>query len=142
MEHRWNSRKEIHSTVTVYPGHFGAIKAVVKNISGNGMLLETDQFYLAKGGVVELAYAASPRVESETVRLKALTIHASGGLAGLMFIENAGDFAALWADSADHRVDAAPRAMNERTGKTDNGISASGCIPLFEGVLESGAMIY
>jgi len=40
-------------------------------------------------------------------RLKAPTFHAKDGLADLMFIENAGDFAARRADSADHGVDAA-----------------------------------
>jgi hypothetical protein len=142
MEHRWNSRTEINSTVTVYPKHFGAVKAMVKNISKHGMLLETDQFSLAKGGVVELAYTAFRKVASETVRLKALTIHASGGLAGLMFIENAGDFAALCADSADDGGDSAPRTLNERSGITDDGTSAAGYSPLSDGVLRSGVMMY
>lgn len=43
---------------------------------------------------MELAHAVSREAEDEAVRLKALTLHAEDGLTGLMFIENAADFAA------------------------------------------------
>jgi hypothetical protein len=122
MEHRWNSRKKVNSIITVHLQQFGAIKAMVKNISRTGMLLDTRQFNLPRGSVVELAYTVLRKLERETVRIKALTIHAGDGLAGIMFIEHAGDIAALWDDCAEHPLPA-PRHGGERHDvKPNNGM--------------------
>ena len=94
MEHRWSSRQEINSTITVHLQQFGAIEARVKNVSRTGMLLDIRQF-ITRGSIVELAYTVMRKLERETVRIKALTIHGGDGLAGIMFIEPAEDFAVL-----------------------------------------------
>ena len=86
MEHRWNARTQVNAAITLNLPHSGAIQAIVKNISRSGMLLDTRQFDLMRGGVVELAYTVARKLEREIVRLKALIVHGGDGLAGIMFI--------------------------------------------------------
>lgn|GEM_PF-2155366 len=112
MEHRWNSRQEINSTVMVYLEHFGVIRAQVKNISGDGMLLKTDRCELRKGAIVELICASVRALESGIARLRALIIHANDGLVGLMFIEDREKVAALWGDYQDDDAEDACRSMS------------------------------
>ena len=124
MEHRWSSRKDIDSTITVHLQNFGAITARVKNVSRTGMLLDTRQFNLMQGSIVELAYTVIRKLQSETVRLKALTIHAGEGLAGLMFIEAAGDITALMESSAGHSLPPTHHTSDRRNGESGNSISS------------------
>jgi len=100
MEHRWNSRKEINSTVTVYQERIGIIRATVKNVCADGMLMETGRSVLPKGAVVELTGTTLRKLESKMVRLKGLIIHAKDGVAGLMFIGDTTGITALLTDFA------------------------------------------
>lgn len=96
MEHRWNPRKEITSPVMVYQERIGLIRAEVKNISANGMLVNLGQSALSKGAVVELVGATLRRFQSKVLRLRALIVHTDEGLAGLMFLDAKETIAALW----------------------------------------------
>ncbi|MEJ2573620.1 MAG: hypothetical protein P8164_08565 [Gammaproteobacteria bacterium] len=97
MEHRWNPRKEMDSRVTVYRHGLGDFMAAVKNISAEGMLVDTGQYALPKGVMVELAAAALDGLQSSLLRLRALTVHADDdGAAGLMFIGDKRNIAALF----------------------------------------------
>ena len=111
MEHRWNSRKQVNAEITVHLQDRGAIKTTVKNVSRTGILLDTRHFDLSRGSIVELSFTASRKLEREIIRLKALTIHAGDGLAGLMFIEHAGDIVALLDDGGEHAYPAARYAV-------------------------------
>jgi hypothetical protein len=112
MEHRWNPRKEIDSPVMIYQEQTGNIKASVKNISANGMLVDMGQLMLTKGAIVELAGATMRSIESKMVCLKALIVHANEGLAGLMLIENREISAALWRDFADGQTETASHSYS------------------------------
>jgi hypothetical protein len=123
MEHRWNARTEVNAAIAVHLQHFGATQAIVKNVSRTGMLLDTRQFNLMRGGVVELAYTVARNLEGATIRLKALIVHAGDGLAGIMFIEHAGDFAALLDYCSGHALPAARHDGDLHHGKPDRAVA-------------------
>lgn len=95
MEKRYNPRKETNSSVLVFHKKMGCIKALVKNFSAHGMLVDTERSTLPKGSVVELAGPASWKLESRTGLPKALIIHSEDGKAGLMLTEDSGKIAEL-----------------------------------------------
>lgn len=95
MEKRFSPRKEINSSVLVFHKKMGCIKALVKNFSSHGMLVDTKRSTLPKGTVVELAGPASWKFESRTGLPKALIIHSQDGKAGLMLTEDSGKIAEL-----------------------------------------------
>ena len=84
MEKRFTPRQEINSSVLVFQNNIGCINAVVKNVSPQGMLLDTGEFTLPQGTVVELAGPASQLLESRMGLPKALIVHSNSGMAGLM----------------------------------------------------------
>jgi hypothetical protein len=84
VEHRFSPRKEINSSVLVFQKAIGCIKALVKNVSAHGMLVDTGRSTLPQGVVVELAGPASWKWESKLGLPKALIIHSKDGKAGLM----------------------------------------------------------
>lgn len=95
MERRWHPRKEIDSRVMVYREGLGNFMAAVKNISADGMLVDTGRYALAKGVIVELADAALNGLQSSLLRLRALIVHADDRAAGLMFVGDGRTLAAL-----------------------------------------------
>jgi hypothetical protein len=95
MEHRWHPRDEIDSPVMVYQKEVGLIKATVRNISADGMLVDMGRFAMAKGTMVALAGAAISRFQGPLLQLRALIIHGNDGLAGLMFVGGRHNVAAL-----------------------------------------------
>ena len=95
MEHRFNAREEVNSPVLVFHELVGCIKALVKNVSTNGMLVDTGRSTLPKGVVVELAGPASWKLESKTGLPKALVVHSENGKAGLMLEANSTRIARL-----------------------------------------------
>ena len=100
MEHRLSPREEIKSSVLVFQNTIGCIKALVKNVSAHGMLVDTGRSTLPKGLVVELAGPASWKFESKTGLPKALIIHSKDGEAGLMVTTNRGSYEHDWAEKA------------------------------------------
>lgn len=84
MEHRFSPRTEINSSVLVFQETIGCLKALVKNVSMHGMLVDTGRSTLPMGIVVELAGPVSWKFESKTGLPKALIIHSKDGKAGLM----------------------------------------------------------
>ena len=90
MDHRWNTRKEVATPRLIHPlliqqGAVGIIAASVRNISAGGMLVATRGGALQPGAVIELTAGISGTRRCKLFPLKALVIHATDGLAGLMF---------------------------------------------------------
>ena len=96
MEHRWYPRQEIELPVMVYQEQIGMIRAAVKNIGTNGVLVDMGRYVLSKGVIVKLVDATMKSLQSKMSRLRALIVHADEGVAGLMFIGDRRDVAALW----------------------------------------------
>jgi hypothetical protein len=98
MERRWNARKEFNSTVMVYQERAGIIRVSVKNVSADGMLMETGRSVLSKGALVELTGETLRKHGNKMTRLKGLIVHAKDGLAGLMFVGDTTGVIALLTD--------------------------------------------
>jgi len=87
MAYRWNTRKEINLPIMIYHNPVGFITASIKNVSADGILVDTGQFSLPKGAVVELAGAGSWQLESKIGLPKALITHVDDdGQAVLMLL--------------------------------------------------------
>ena len=107
MEHRFSPRKDMDSPVMIYQNQIGFISAAVKNVSTNGMLVDTGRYALTKGTVVELAGAASWRLESKMGLPKALVVHSNDGQTGLMLILNREKVDELWTNLHSEQADPA-----------------------------------
>jgi hypothetical protein len=103
MEHRFSPRVVTNSPVMIYDKQIGFIDALVKNVSATGMLVDTGRFSLNKGAVVELAGAASWRLESKIGLPKALIVHANNGQTGLLLIAHRSKDIDLWINSQHER---------------------------------------
>lgn len=99
MEHRFSPRVITNSPVMIYDKQIGFIDAFVRNVSATGMLVDTGRFSLTKGAVVELAGAASWRLESKTDLPKALIIHTKHGQTGLLLIAHTSEDIDSWINS-------------------------------------------
>jgi hypothetical protein len=88
MEHRAKTRKEINYPILIHHNPTGFINALIMNVSADGMLVDTGQFSLPKGAVVELAGTGSWLLESKMGLPKAIITHAKNGQAGLMLLSS------------------------------------------------------
>jgi hypothetical protein len=83
MERRLHSRHRARATVYVVPpGRRGAL-CKAHNLSANGVFVETRNLGLAKGSIVELAFAINLGSITKIHRRKAIVAHVSGGGTGL-----------------------------------------------------------
>lgn len=83
MERRLHTRHRAKTTVYVQtPGRNGRL-CKAKNLSANGVFVETQDLGLAKGTVVELAFAINLGVVTKIHRRTAIVAHVSHGGTGL-----------------------------------------------------------
>ena len=84
MERRLHSRHRARATVyVVAPGRRGAL-CKANNLSANGVFVETRNLGLAKGSIVELAFAINLGTVTKIHRRTAVVAHISRGGTGLM----------------------------------------------------------
>jgi hypothetical protein len=83
MERRLHSRHRAKATVyLVVPGRRGSL-CKAHNLSANGVFVETRNLGLAKGSIVELAFAINLGTITKIHRRKAIVAHVSRGGTGL-----------------------------------------------------------
>jgi hypothetical protein len=83
VERRLHSRHRAKATVyVVVPGRRGAL-CKAHNLSANGVFVETRNLGLAKGSIVELAFAINLGAITKIHRRKAIVAHVSRGGTGL-----------------------------------------------------------
>jgi hypothetical protein len=83
LERRLHSRHRARATVyLVAPGRRGAL-CKANNLSANGVFVETRNLGLAKGSIVELAFAINLGSITKIHRRKAIVAHVSRGGTGL-----------------------------------------------------------
>jgi len=83
MERRLHSRHRARATVyIVVPGRRGTL-CKAHNLSANGVFVETRNLGLAKGSIVELAFAINLGAITKIHRRKAIVAHVSRGGTGL-----------------------------------------------------------
>jgi hypothetical protein len=84
MERRLHTRHRARTTVYItYPGRTGKL-CKAKNLSANGVFVETSNLGLRKGQQVELAFAINLGSVTKIHRRTAVVAHISGGGTGLM----------------------------------------------------------
>ncbi|HZF17227.1 MAG TPA: PilZ domain-containing protein [Steroidobacteraceae bacterium] len=90
MERRLHTRHRARTTVYItYPGRTGKL-CKARNLSANGVFVETSNLGLRKGQQVELAFAINLGAVTKIHRRTAVVAHISGGGTGLM-MENYGN---------------------------------------------------
>ncbi len=83
MERRLHSRHRARTTVYVQiPGRSGKL-CRARNLSANGVFVETENLGLQKGSVVELAFAINLGTVTKIHRRTAVVAHVSSGGTGL-----------------------------------------------------------
>jgi hypothetical protein len=84
MERRLHTRHRARTTVYItYPGRTGKL-CKARNLSANGVFVETSNLGLRKGQQVELAFAINLGSVTKIHRRTAVVAHISGGGTGLM----------------------------------------------------------
>ncbi len=83
MERRLHTRHRARATVyLIVPGRKGRLCRAI-NLSANGVFVETHNLGLAKGSIVELAFAINLGRVTKIHRRQAVVAHVSGGGTGL-----------------------------------------------------------
>jgi hypothetical protein len=83
MERRLHTRHRARATVyLIVPGRRGALCKAC-NLSANGVFVETRNLGLAKGSIVELAFAINLGAVTKIHRRQAIVAHVSHGGTGL-----------------------------------------------------------
>jgi len=83
MERRMHTRHRARTTVyLIVPGKRGRV-CRARNLSANGVFVETENLNLPKGTVLELAFAINLGSVTKIHRRKAVVAHVSGGGTGL-----------------------------------------------------------
>ena len=91
MKHRLNTPPKNNLPIMIFYNPIGFINAWIKSISKDEILVETGEYPLPKGAVVELAGAGSWQLESKMGLPKAMISHADNhGQAILMLLSNGG----------------------------------------------------
>lgn len=90
MERRLNTRHRARTTVyVIVPGRAGRL-CKAQNLSANGAFVETHDLRLAKGTVVELAFAINLGTVTKLHRRKAIVAHVSRAGTGMRMEAYAG----------------------------------------------------
>jgi PilZ domain len=90
MERRLHSRHRARTSVyVVMPGRKGRV-CKAKNLSANGVFVETESLGLHKGQQVELAFAINLGLVTKIHRRTAIVAHVTRGGTGLMMEQYAG----------------------------------------------------
>jgi hypothetical protein len=76
MDHRLPISKNDNLPIMIFHNPIGFINALIKNMSRHEILVETAQYSLPKGAIVELAGAGAWQLESKMGLPKALISHA------------------------------------------------------------------
>ena len=84
LEHRWSSRKEISLDVNLYYPPVGMINGTTRNISLEGMFVDTHGIDIPRQARLEVAFRTQHGNREKVHRLPAYVVHGSEGGVGLM----------------------------------------------------------
>lgn len=84
-ERRWNSRKPIDMNVSLYYGGLGLLQCKVKDISLNGIYVETGRIMLSQDTSIELVFTGYTKQASRQHRINAQIARVDRRGAGLAF---------------------------------------------------------
>ena len=87
MEHRWFKRTPMQINVLMHYPPLGMINGVTKNISSNGMFVDTGRIILISDELISLNFRYPDQLEGEIQTIDAHIIHTSSNGAGLQFLK-------------------------------------------------------
>ena len=85
MENRWSKRIPLQLNVLMHYSPLGIINGKTKNVSTNGMYVDTGRIVLISGEAISLHFRYPDQLEGNIYTVDAQIIHASNKGAGLQF---------------------------------------------------------
>lgn len=85
MEHRWSPRKPVKMDVFINYQPLGLVRGEAKDVSLEGMFVETGRVTLPKNEEVDITFAVKNDHEKRILHMGAFVVHSSQKGAGLMF---------------------------------------------------------
>jgi len=87
MENRWFKRTPLKLNVLMHYSPLGIINGITKNISSNGMFVETGRIVLISNEFTSLHFRYPDQLEGNIYTVDAHIVHASEKGAGLKFLK-------------------------------------------------------
>jgi len=87
MENRWTERAPMQLNVLMHYSPLGIINGVSKNVSSNGMFVDTGRITLISGEHISLHFRYPDQLEGSIYTVDAHIIHTSTKGAGLKFLK-------------------------------------------------------
>ncbi|MDX1811027.1 MAG: PilZ domain-containing protein [Gammaproteobacteria bacterium] len=88
MENRWVERTPIQLDLVIYYGPIGLIRAQTKDISANGMYVNTGLISLAPDEQIKITLSYATAVDKVTCQMTGQVIHSDSDGAGIAFIDS------------------------------------------------------
>ncbi len=85
MEHRWSPRKAVKMDVFINYRPLGLVRGETRDISLEGMFVETGRIALPKNEAVDISFTLQHEKEAGVHHLGAYVVHSSDKGVGLMF---------------------------------------------------------
>jgi len=85
MENRWNQRHLIKINVMIYYGPLGLIRGVARDISSQGMFVESGRIILANEELIQVSFQYPDLYDEKSFSIPAHVIHSNQKGAGLKF---------------------------------------------------------
>lgn len=85
MEHRWSPRKPLHVDVVIHYPPLGLVRGTSRDISLDGMFVDTGRILIPTGEVVEICFRPDTDGNPGHLHMDAEVIHASHAGIGLLF---------------------------------------------------------
>lgn len=91
MEHRWSARRFLGGEVTVSHSRYGIIRAILRDISLGGMLVETGRVELPVNTPVTVSFVLQNGGRSSHHRMHAVVVRTTDNSAALMYLDSSAD---------------------------------------------------
>lgn len=92
MEHRWSKRVPVRLSVAMVYGPLGLVMGKTRDISAEGMFVETHHVSLFDDEMIEISFTYGGRIPRTIVRTYAYVVHASEAGVGLKLRDFCFDF--------------------------------------------------
>lgn len=86
MENRWNERHLIKINVVIYYGPLGLIRGTARDISSQGMFIESGRIILSSDELIQVSFQYPDLDEDKDFSIPAHVVHSSRRGAGLKFL--------------------------------------------------------
>ncbi len=88
MENRWSERTPLEISLMVYFAPVGLIRATSKDVSANGMSIDTGRIALASDETIEVTFVYPVSIEGVSLTLTAHVVYSSDNGSGVEFLNH------------------------------------------------------